>query len=65
VDPRSTSVRRPPIFLAVRCTGRTPRNLVGCLIAAVAVRHDVELGHNDADYDAVAACWPLRVRALR
>lgn len=53
------------IFRAVRRTGRTPHSMVDCLIAAIATRHDVELAHNDADFDAIAACWPLRARPLR
>lgn len=48
VDPAVDFRQAATIHLAVRRTGRTPRNLVDCLIAAVAVRHDVELGHNDA-----------------
>ncbi len=59
-DPRLDFRQAATIFLAARRAGRTPRSLVDCLIAAVAVRHDVDLVHNDADFDAIAACWPLR-----
>lgn len=51
------------MYLAVRRTGRTVRSLVDCLIAAVALRHDVALMHKDADYTAIAACLPLRIHA--
>jgi predicted nucleic acid-binding protein len=65
VDSRLDFRQAATIFLAVRRLGRTPRSLLDCLIAAVALRHDVELAHNDVDYDAIAACWPLRARPLR
>lgn len=53
------------IFRAVRRTGHAPRSMVDCLIAAVATRHDVELAHNDADFDVISECWPLRFKPLR
>jgi predicted nucleic acid-binding protein len=64
VDPDVDFRSAATIFLAVRRTGRTPRSLVDCLIAATAVRHDVELLHADADFVAIAATWPLRARSL-
>lgn len=65
VDPHLDFHQAATVFRAVRRTGRTPRSMVDCLIAAIATRHDVELAHNDADFDAIAACWPLRTRPLR
>lgn len=65
VDPRLDFRQAASIHLAVRRTGRTPRSLVDCLIAAAAVRHDVELLHSDVDFDVIAQTWPLRVRSLR
>lgn len=65
IEPRLDFHQAATIYRAVRRTGRTPRSMVDCLIAAIATRHDVELVHNDADFDAVAACWPLRSRPLR
>ncbi|MBA3339044.1 MAG: PIN domain nuclease [Geodermatophilaceae bacterium] len=65
VDPQVDFHQAAAIFRAVRRTGRTPRSMVDCLIAAVASRRDVELVHNDADFDAIASCWPLRVSPLR
>jgi predicted nucleic acid-binding protein len=63
VDPRLDFRQAATIFLSVRRTGGTPRSLVDCLIAAVAVRHDVDLVHDDSDFVDIAACWPLRVVA--
>jgi predicted nucleic acid-binding protein len=65
VEPELDFRQAAAIFLAVRRAGRTPRNLVDCLIAATAVRHDVELVHTDADFEAIAVAWPLRARSLR
>lgn len=49
---------------AVRTTGRTVRSMIDCLIAAVALRHDVEVAHKDADFDLIAGVTKLKVRAL-
>ena len=48
------------VFQAVRRDGRTVRSLVDCLIAAVALRHNVPVLHRDADFDAIAAATGLR-----
>ena len=45
-------------------TGRTVRKLVDCLIAAVAIRTDATLIHQDRDFDAIAAVAPLKTRRL-
>jgi predicted nucleic acid-binding protein len=34
---------------------------VDCLVAVVALRADVPILHRDADFDAIAACLPLRI----
>jgi predicted nucleic acid-binding protein len=43
-----------------RRRGLTVRRLTDCLIAAVAIRHDVAVLHADADFDALARCTPVR-----
>jgi Arc/MetJ family transcription regulator len=40
--------------------GTTIRRRPACLIAAVAIRADVELLHQDADFDAIALHCPVR-----
>lgn len=50
---------------AVRENGETVRKLLDCLIAAIALRNDVELVHKDADFEAIARVAPLRSRSLR
>jgi predicted nucleic acid-binding protein len=63
VEPRLDFRQAAAVFLAVRRSGRTVRSLVDCIIAAVALRTDVAILHKDADFDAIAACLPLRVEA--
>jgi len=53
------------LYRAARRSGRTVRSSVDCLIAACALRHDLEVLHRDRDYAALAAVSPLRQRALR
>jgi predicted nucleic acid-binding protein len=62
VEPRVDFRQAAAVFLAVRRSGRTVRSLVDCLIAAVALRSNVPILHKDADFDAIAACLPLRVQ---
>jgi predicted nucleic acid-binding protein len=52
------------IYRQCRAGGETVRSLIDCLIAAVAIREDVELLHNDADFDVIARHTPLRVYAV-
>lgn len=49
------------IYRRCRTGGQTVRSLIDCLIAAVAIREDVELLHNDADFDVIARHTELRV----
>jgi predicted nucleic acid-binding protein len=46
-----------------RRRGTTIRRLPDCLIAAVAIRADVELLHDDSDFDAIALHKAARGRA--
>ena len=52
------------IFRAARRAGRTVRRLNDCLIAAIAIRHDADLVHKDADFDAISEVTPLRASSL-
>jgi predicted nucleic acid-binding protein len=47
------------IYRAARRGGRTIRSLNDCLIAAIAIRHEAEVVHRDADFDAIASVVPL------
>lgn len=50
------------LYRNARRTGRTVRSSVDCLIAACAIRHDLEVLHRDRDYAAIAEISALRHR---
>jgi predicted nucleic acid-binding protein len=52
------------LYRACRREGITIRRLPDCLIAAVAIRTETPLLHQDADFDAIARHAPLTVAAL-
>jgi len=56
IDYRSAAA----MYRECRRRGTTIRRLPDCLIAAVAIRVDVELLHRDVDFDAIALHWPIR-----
>ena len=61
--PTSTADYDTAAVLYRRCrrSGETVRKLIDCLIAAVALRHDAEVLHHDADFEALARHTGLRV----
>lgn len=50
------------LYRNARRVGLTIRSSVDCLIAACAIRHDLELMHRDRDYAALAEISSLRLR---
>lgn len=52
------------LYRSARRTGLTVRSWVDCLIAACAIRNDLEVLHVDRDYRVIAQVSPLRHRAL-
>lgn len=58
VDPDIDFMVAADLYRAVRSAGDTPRSMVDCLIAAVALRHDVVLVHRDRDYERIGAVAP-------
>jgi predicted nucleic acid-binding protein len=44
-----------------RRAGETPRNLIDCMVAAVAIRRDEPLLHRDRDFDVIARHTTLQV----
>ena len=52
------------LFRMARRQGVTVRSSVDCLIAACAIRHDLEVLHRDRDYTQLARVSALRERAL-
>lgn len=55
--------RAAELYRECRAQGQTPRKLTDCLIAAVAIRNDVELLHADVHFLAIARHAPLRLAA--
>ena len=49
------------LYRRCRRGGETVRNLIDCLIAAVAIRAEIPLLHNDRDFEALARHTELRV----
>ncbi len=65
IDPRLDFRAAAGLYAAARRDGRTIRSLVHCLIACVAIRHDVPLLQKDIDYDVIAAISPLQIHPTR
>lgn len=53
------------VFHATRATGHQPRSLQDCLIAAVVLRRDISLAHQDIDFERIAFATNLRTIDLR
>jgi predicted nucleic acid-binding protein len=51
------------LYRSARRGGYTVRSSVDCLIAACAIRHDLEVVHRDRDFDAIASVSTLRQRS--
>ena len=49
------------IYRGLRRKGVTIRNAVDCMIAAVAIEHDISLLHNDRDFRHIAQHYGLKV----
>jgi len=52
------------LYRTARARGITIRSSADCLIAACALRHDLEVWHKDRDYAALARVSRLRERGL-
>lgn len=50
------------LYRTARRGGRTVRSSVDCLIAACAIRHDLEVLHRDRDFAAISEISTLRHR---
>jgi predicted nucleic acid-binding protein len=49
------------LYRTCRRSGETVRKLIDCLIAAIAIRTEVEVLHADSDFDVLARHTALRV----
>lgn len=53
------------LYRSARARGMTVRKLADCLIAAIALRHEAEIWHKNADFEAIASFTPLKTADLR
>ncbi len=58
---QATFVRAAEIYRSLRKEGITIRKPVDCMIASVAIEHDLPLLHNDRDFDQIAKSSKLRI----
>lgn len=49
------------LYRTCRRSGDTPRKLIDCLIAAIAIRHEAPILHSDTDFDVLARHTALSV----
>ncbi len=60
--PRERFEEAAQLYRAARRAGITIRSSVDCLIAACAIRHDLEIVHLHRDFDSIARISTLRSR---
>jgi predicted nucleic acid-binding protein len=59
--PRADVDSAAALYRSCRRRGETPRAPNDCLVAAVAIRHNVEVVHSDRDFEVLARHTPLRL----
>lgn len=65
IDPVADFDGAAALFRDCRRRGVTPRGLMDCLIAAIAIRNDAEVLGHDRDLRMIAAVSDLRIADLR
>jgi hypothetical protein len=60
-DERESYAAAARIYFDCRKKGITINSTVDCLIAQTAIEHDLELLHNDADFDRMRKVAPLKM----
>jgi hypothetical protein len=58
---RHTFVKAAELYRTLRRQGITIRKAVDCMIASVAIEHNIALLHNDKDFDPIEKLCGLRV----
>src|SRR2546429_4145690 len=64
IDPVCDFTEAAALYKVLRGAGVTIRSMTDCLIAAIAWRREATLVHADADFDRIAARYPVRVMSL-
>jgi len=57
-DSVATHVAAARLYQSCRRAGKTPRSSNDCLIACIAIEHELVLLHDDRDFHAIAAVTP-------
>ena len=60
-DPVDSFAEAARIFFLCRKKGLTIRSTIDCLIAQIAMEHDLLLLHSDQDFDLMANVIPLKI----
>ena len=60
-DPLTTHRRAARIYFDCRRRGLTVRSTIDCLVAQLALEHDLSLLQDDHDYQAIRAVRPLKL----
>jgi predicted nucleic acid-binding protein len=64
VDPVCDYTEAAALYKVLRGAGVTIRSMTDCLIAAIAWRRQATVVHADADFDRIAARYPVQVMSL-
>lgn len=56
--PETLHARAAHLYARCRWQGQTPRKSTDCLIACIALEHDLTLLHDDRDFEAIAMIEP-------
>jgi len=64
IDPVCDYTEGAALYKLLRNEGLTLPSITDCLIAAIARRRDATVVHADADFDRIAARYPVRVMSL-
>ena len=64
IDPVCDYTEGAALYKLLRNEGLTIPSITDCLIAAIARRRDATVVHADADFDRIAARYPVRVMSL-
>jgi predicted nucleic acid-binding protein len=49
------------VYRKIRKNGETIRSPIDCIIAAICIEHEVNILHNDKDYDVIAKYTSLKI----
>jgi predicted nucleic acid-binding protein len=60
-DPIDSFAKAARIYFKCRRNGVTVRTTIDCIIAQIAMEHDLFLLHSDTDFDAMATVIPLKI----